>query len=88
MDANGAFSVATFDNLRDDTAKDTRYKSLVRGVKSNGGGAAGSGNSVTKQANPFMKKTKGYNLTKQGELLKTDPEAYKRLKTEAANSQN
>lgn len=66
--------------------KDPDKDALLRGTGASGGGAgggAGGGGGTT--SNPFIK-GENYNLTKQGDLFRTDRKMYNRLQREAANS--
>ncbi len=47
LDGNGELTVSSIDDLKKEFQNSSKYKSLIRGVKSSGGSAQGSGNSVT-----------------------------------------
>ncbi len=66
--------------------KDADKDALLRGTGGSGSGAGGTGGSGSGAVtNPFVK-GENYNLTKQGELFRTDRKMYDRLQREAANS--
>lgn len=73
LDKDGNLTVSSLDDLTKEFAESSRFASLVKGRQSSGGGATGGGQSGgASDVNPF-KKGDGFNLTKQAELLRTDP---------------
>lgn len=46
LDVHGDLTVSSLDDLKKEFTSSEKYKSLLRGIKSSGGGASGSGNSV------------------------------------------
>ncbi len=51
LDSNGDLTVSNIDDLKAEFTKSEKFKSLLRGVKSSGGSAQGSGSGATRQAN-------------------------------------
>jgi chromosome segregation ATPase len=48
-DQNGQLTISSIDDLKNEFANSDKYKSLLRGIKSSGGGASGAGDSAPAQ---------------------------------------
>jgi hypothetical protein len=81
-DVNGNLTVSSLDDLKLEVQKNPDYDFLIDGVESSGGGAGGSNNNGGATINPF-KKGEHFNLTKQGEISKSDPALAAQLKASA-----
>lgn len=79
LDESGGLTVSSIDDLVSDISK--KYDFLVDGSQASGGGAPGGGGGADIK-NPF-KKGEHFNLTKQAELLKTNPQQAEALKAAA-----
>jgi hypothetical protein len=81
LDSNGELTISSLEQLKTEFQADERFKSLVRGNQSSGGGATG-GNGSAVEVNPF-KKGEHFNLTKQADLMKSDPAKAAQMKATA-----
>lgn len=83
-DASGNLTISTVEELTREFQSDTRFSALLRGNQSSGGGANGGdkkGGGAANGDNPWSKDN--FNLTKQGEITKNDPDLAAQLKTAA-----
>jgi len=82
LDASGALTISTLEDLENEFKNDPKFSSLLKGNGSSGGGAGGSNNGGGAANNPWKKDT--LNLTEQGKIVKENPTLAAQLK-KAAN---
>jgi len=73
LDKDGLLTVSTVEDLKNEFANSDRYKSLLRGIQSNGGGATGS-SSGAGAANKELTRSEFQKLSpgEKGKFLNTD----------------
>jgi hypothetical protein len=78
LDENGELTISSIAELKLEFEQSERYKALLRGSKSNGGGATGSRGSAV-----VTKKFNEHTSAELVEIKRNDPQLYERLREES-----